>query len=194
MSGELSADDLDSSEPDMSAIQSTLTPDTCTDKFESFERINSIRVTNINFDPCNSCKRWFPAVYMSCMSQNFRLLQVSNLSVLNFRIFLHMYPGSLSPKSSKLARVKKLATAQSPASVTAGRRSQAAAGGGCPLKTAPATSTGPTSQINRGPSGHRVSLSAPRGVRAVRMHGSGSPGGWGSSVTAWYGFRAVSLN
>ena len=26
-------------------------------KFESFERINSIRETNGNFDSCNSCKR-----------------------------------------------------------------------------------------------------------------------------------------
>ena len=31
---------------------------------------------------------------MSCMSQNFRLFHVSNLSVRNFRIFLLMYPGS----------------------------------------------------------------------------------------------------
>ena len=37
---------------------------------------------------------WFPAVYMSCMSQNFRLFHVSNLS--NFRIFPLMYPGSVS--------------------------------------------------------------------------------------------------
>ena len=37
---------------------------------------------------------WEQAVYMSCMSQNFRLLHVSNLSVRNFRIFLLMYPGS----------------------------------------------------------------------------------------------------
>ena len=38
---------------------------------------------------------WFPAVYMSCMSQNFRLFHVSNLSVRNFRIFLLMYTGSM---------------------------------------------------------------------------------------------------
>ena len=38
---------------------------------------------------------WEPAVYMSCMSQNFRLFHVSNLSVRNFRIFLLMYPGSV---------------------------------------------------------------------------------------------------
>ena len=39
---------------------------------------------------------WEPAVYMSGMSQNFRLFHVSNLSVRNFRIFLLMYTGSLS--------------------------------------------------------------------------------------------------
>ena len=38
---------------------------------------------------------WFPAVYMSCMSQNFRLFHVSNLSVRNFRIFLLMYTRSM---------------------------------------------------------------------------------------------------
>ena len=32
---------------------------------------------------------------MSCMSQNFRLFHVSNLSLRNFRIFLLMYPGSV---------------------------------------------------------------------------------------------------
>ena len=39
---------------------------------------------------------WEPAVYMSCMSQNFRLFHVSNLSVRNFRIFLLMYPGPVT--------------------------------------------------------------------------------------------------
>ena len=43
---------------------------------------------------------WFPAVYMSCMSQNFRLFHVSNLSVRNFRIFLLMYTGSVSRLSA----------------------------------------------------------------------------------------------
>ena len=33
---------------------------------------------------------------MSCMSQNFRLFHVSNLSVRNFRIFLLMYTGTVS--------------------------------------------------------------------------------------------------
>ena len=31
------------------------------EKFESFERINSIRETNGNFDSCNSCKRLVPS-------------------------------------------------------------------------------------------------------------------------------------
>ena len=35
----------------------SVTPDTWAEKFESFERINSIRETNGNFDSCNSCKR-----------------------------------------------------------------------------------------------------------------------------------------
>ena len=42
--------------------------------------MNSLRVTSENFESCNSCKRK-PAVYVSCLSQNFRLLHVSNLSV-----------------------------------------------------------------------------------------------------------------
>ena len=43
---------------------------------------------------------WFPAVYMSCMSRNFPLFHVSNLSVRNFRIFLLMYTGSVWPQAS----------------------------------------------------------------------------------------------
>ena len=74
-----------------------LSPYTWAEKFESFERINSIRETNGNFDYATHVNGWFPAVYMSCMSQSFRLFHVSNLSVRNFRIFLLMYTGSLSP-------------------------------------------------------------------------------------------------
>ena len=40
---------------------STLTPYTWAEKFESFERINSIRETNGNFDSCNPCKRLVPS-------------------------------------------------------------------------------------------------------------------------------------
>ena len=60
-------------------------------KIESFERINSIRETNGILTLSTHVNGWFPAVYMSCMSQNFRLFHVSNLSVRNFRIFLLMY-------------------------------------------------------------------------------------------------------
>ena len=38
-------------------LSPTVTPDTWAEKFESFERINSIRETNVNFDSCNSCKQ-----------------------------------------------------------------------------------------------------------------------------------------
>ena len=47
---------------------------------------------------------WEPAVYLSFMSQNFRLPLVSNLSVLNLRIFLLMYPGSLCPSGGTAPR------------------------------------------------------------------------------------------
>ena len=45
---------------------------------------------------------WFPAVYMSCMSQNFRLFHVSNLSVRNFRFFLLMYPSLFLTRMRRL--------------------------------------------------------------------------------------------
>ena len=72
------------------------TPYTSPEKFESFERINSIRETNGNFDSATRVNGWEPAVYMSCMSQNFSLFHVSNLSVRNFRIFLLMYTGYMA--------------------------------------------------------------------------------------------------
>ena len=52
-------------------------------KFESFERMYSIRVTNRNFDlNATHVYGWKPAVlYMSCMSQNLCLLHVSNLFI-----------------------------------------------------------------------------------------------------------------
>ena len=65
-------------------------------KFESFERINSIRLTNGNFYSCNSCK-WLGTTRLHELHEsNFRFLNVSNLSVRNFRISLMMYPGSLT--------------------------------------------------------------------------------------------------
>ena len=64
-------------------------------KFESFERINSIRETNGNVDYATHVSSWYPAVYVSCMRQNYRLFHILNLSVRNFPIFLLMSPGSL---------------------------------------------------------------------------------------------------
>ena len=63
-------------------------------KFESLERINSISETNGSFEWTEGTRvnGWFSAVYTISFSQNFRLFHVSNLSVLNFRIFLLMYP------------------------------------------------------------------------------------------------------
>ena len=62
-------------------------------QLQSLKTDNSIRETNGSFDSCDSCKRLRTSLYMSCMSQNFRLLLVSNLSVQNFRICLLIYPG-----------------------------------------------------------------------------------------------------
>ena len=50
---------------------------------------------------------WEPAVYMSCMSQHFRLFHVSNLSVRNFRIFLLMYTASVMAVVDSIAAVAK---------------------------------------------------------------------------------------
>ena len=49
---------------------------------------------NGSFASCNSCKRLSPSRLHSHMRQNFNLFQVSNFTVLNFRFFLLMYPGS----------------------------------------------------------------------------------------------------
>ena len=42
-------------------VPEKVTTFTWAEKFESFERINSIRETNGNFDSCNSCKRLAPS-------------------------------------------------------------------------------------------------------------------------------------
>ena len=64
-------------------------------KFESFERINLIRKQTEILSHATHVNGWFSAVYVSCMSPNFHLFRLSNLSVRNFRIFLLMYPGSV---------------------------------------------------------------------------------------------------
>ena len=50
---------------------------------------------------------------MGCMSQNYRLLNISNLSVRNFRISLLIYSGSLSgPRDHRVHSVKRPADLQ----------------------------------------------------------------------------------
>ena len=55
-----------------------------------------MRETNENLDSYKSSKRLVPSVYVSYMSQNFLLFYVSKLSARKLRIFLLMYPESLS--------------------------------------------------------------------------------------------------
>ena len=62
-----------------------------TDKFYS--------ETNGNFDSCNSCKRLGTSHLHELHESKFPFVSLSNLSVRNFRIFLLMYTGSLSPGS-----------------------------------------------------------------------------------------------
>ena len=81
-----------------------LTPDTWAEKFESFERINLIRETNRNCDSCSSCKRLVPSRLHELHESKFPFVHVSNLSVRNFRIFLLMYPGSLTALTDRLVR------------------------------------------------------------------------------------------
>ena len=65
-----------------------VTPDTWADKFESFERINSIRETNESFDSCNSSKRLVPSRLPELSESKFPLVsriefirsKLSNLS------------------------------------------------------------------------------------------------------------------
>ena len=91
-----------------------------TDKFDTLKQTEILtHATHVN--------GWEPAVYMSCMSQNFRLFHVSNLSVRNFRIFLLMYTGSLTTPFHRLR---------------AERRAWRVSAGGWPGGTGPETSTG----------------------------------------------------
>ena len=82
----------------------SLTPDTWAEILGSFERINSIREKTEVLTHATHVNGWEPAV-LSCMTQNFRLFLVSNLSVQNLRIFLLMYPGSVSVDNSVRRRL-----------------------------------------------------------------------------------------
>ena len=61
-------------------------------QFESFERINSIRVTNGNFDSCNSCK-WLGTSRLHDLHQS-KFSFVTRIEFIR-SIFLLMYPGPM---------------------------------------------------------------------------------------------------
>ena len=75
-------------------------PDTWAEKYECFERINSIRKTSGNFDSCNSCKRRGTDRSHELHESKFPLFHTTNLSARNFRIFLLMYQGSATNEAS----------------------------------------------------------------------------------------------
>ena len=72
-----------------------LAPDTWAEHFESFERINSIRETNRSFDYAAHVNGWEPASRLHDLHE-LRAFLASKLSVQSFRIFMLMYPGSLT--------------------------------------------------------------------------------------------------
>ena len=66
------------------------------------KRINSLSETNRRFDSCYSRKRLDSAAYVCYTSQNFCLIRLSNLSVLNFRFSCSCKRGhSRSPAGSR---------------------------------------------------------------------------------------------
>ena len=83
--------------PDPSVrVRLKMTPDTWAEKFESFERINSIPETSGSFDSCNSCKRQGTSRLHELHEWKLPFVLLSNLLVWNFRIVLLMYPWSLT--------------------------------------------------------------------------------------------------
>ena len=80
-------------------------------RFESLEWTNFIRETSGGFDSLTHVNDRLHELHKS----NFRLFHASNLSVLSFRIFLLMYPGSESAaargdetKAAAAARLRRL--------------------------------------------------------------------------------------
>ena len=58
--------------------------------------------TNKSRGSCNSRNGWVRAVYMTCMSQNYRLFRLSNLSVLSFVFICSSKQGRWWPASITL--------------------------------------------------------------------------------------------
>ena len=76
-------------------------PDTWAEKFESFERTNSIRVTNGNFDSCNSCKQLVPSRLHELHES--KVSFVTHVEFIRSKLsnFLLTYPGSQASRGSK---------------------------------------------------------------------------------------------
>ena len=70
-------------------------PGYMTRKIRKFQRINSIRETNGNFDSCNSCKRLGTSRLHELHESKFPFVSRIEFIRWNFRIFLVMYPGSV---------------------------------------------------------------------------------------------------
>ena len=75
----------------------SMIPDTGAEKFESIERINSMRKTNGSFDSCNSCKRLVPSRLHKLHESKLPFVSRIEIirSVQNSRFFLLMYPGTI---------------------------------------------------------------------------------------------------
>ena len=78
----------------------TMNPYTWVEKFESFERINSIRETNGNFDSCNSCKRLVPSRLHELHESKFPFVSRIEFIRSKLSIFLLMYTGSMTAPES----------------------------------------------------------------------------------------------
>ena len=81
----------------------TVTPYTWAEKFESFERINSIRETNGNFDSCNSCKRLVPSRLHELHEKNLFVSRIEFIRSKLSNFSAHVYgDGIMSRPSSQL--------------------------------------------------------------------------------------------
>ena len=81
------------SAPALAVAGGAIDPVYMSGKFESFERINLIRVTNGNFDSCNLCKRLVPSRLHELHESKFPFVTRIEFIRSKLRIGLLMYPG-----------------------------------------------------------------------------------------------------
>ena len=89
------------------------TPYTWAEKFESFERINSIRETNGNFDSCNSCKRLVPSRLHELHESEFPFvsrIEFIRSKVSNFSAHVYGITTGITPTSA----LRRATSAQDP--------------------------------------------------------------------------------